>query len=45
MTAERTPGPRSETIVAQERKHMAAGLQSFALHAGPGDGAGHRVAR
>jgi len=34
MSAERTPGPRSETIVAQERAHMAAGLQSFALQAG-----------
>ena len=34
MTAERIPGPRSERIVAQERQHMAAGLQSFALHAG-----------
>ncbi len=34
MTTPRTPGPRSERIVAQERRHMAAGLQSFALHAG-----------
>ena len=32
--AERIPGPRSERILAQERQHMAAGLQSFALHAG-----------
>ena len=34
MTTERVPGPRSERILAQERQHMAAGLQSFALHAG-----------
>src|SRR5512139_467685 len=34
VTTERVPGPRSERILAQERQHMAAGLQSFALHAG-----------
>jgi 4-aminobutyrate aminotransferase-like enzyme len=28
------PGPRSKAIIAAEQKHMAAGLQSFALHAG-----------
>ena len=34
MTTPRNPGPRSQRIVAQESRHMAAGLQSFALHAG-----------
>jgi 4-aminobutyrate aminotransferase-like enzyme len=33
MTEPRVPGPRSQDIVAKERRHMAAGLQSFALHA------------
>jgi len=27
------PGPRSRQIVAQERRHMAPGLQSFAQYA------------
>jgi len=34
VTTPRNPGPRSQRIVAQESRHMAAGLQSFALHAG-----------
>jgi 4-aminobutyrate aminotransferase/(S)-3-amino-2-methylpropionate transaminase len=33
MTEPHVPGPRSQDIVAKERRHMAAGLQSFALHA------------
>ena len=34
MNEPRLPGPRSKEIIAVEQKHMAAGLQSFALHAG-----------
>ena len=34
MTRRREIGPRSRDIVAQERRHIAPGLQSFALTAG-----------
>ena len=34
MTPRREIGPRSRDIVAQERRHIAPGLQSFALTAG-----------
>jgi 4-aminobutyrate aminotransferase-like enzyme len=34
MTPRREIGPRSRDIVAQERRHLAPGLQSFALNAG-----------
>ena len=34
MTQRREIGPRSRDIVAQERRHIAPGLQSFALTAG-----------
>src|SRR5438046_8978379 len=34
MTARREVGPRLREIVAQERRHIAPGLQSFALTAG-----------
>ena len=34
MTARHEPGPRSRDIVAREQRHIAPGLQSFALYAG-----------
>src|SRR5438132_13928973 len=34
MTERREVGPRSQRIVAQERRHVAPGSQSFALMAG-----------
>jgi 4-aminobutyrate aminotransferase/(S)-3-amino-2-methylpropionate transaminase len=34
MTPRREIGPRSREIVAQEKRHIAPGLQSFALNAG-----------
>jgi 4-aminobutyrate aminotransferase-like enzyme len=34
VTARREIGPRSREIVAQEQRHIAPGLQSFALNAG-----------
>jgi 4-aminobutyrate aminotransferase-like enzyme len=34
MTSPREPGPRSRRIVELEQRHMAPGLQSFALFAG-----------
>src|SRR5215470_11582551 len=34
MTSRHEPGPRSRDIVAREQRHIAPGLQSFALHSG-----------
>jgi 4-aminobutyrate aminotransferase / (S)-3-amino-2-methylpropionate transaminase / 5-aminovalerate transaminase len=34
VTARHEPGPRSRDVVAREQRHIAPGLQSFALHAG-----------
>src|SRR5262247_1930937 len=34
MSQMREPGPRSQEIVARERRHAAAGMQGFALYAG-----------
>ena len=34
MSDLREPGPRSQEIVARERRHAAAGMQGFALYAG-----------
>jgi len=34
LTARHEVGPRSQKIVAQERKHLAAGSQGFSLYAG-----------
>src|SRR6184192_260259 len=34
MTERREVGPRSQRIVAQERRHVAPGTQSFSLYAG-----------
>jgi len=34
MSARREPGPRSREIVAREQRHIAPGIQSFALYAG-----------
>ena len=34
MTERREVGPRSQKIVAQERKHLASGSQGFSLYAG-----------
>src|SRR5262249_51567661 len=34
VTGRHEPGPRSREIVAREQRHIAPGLQSFALHAG-----------
>src|SRR5499427_2082909 len=34
MSQMREPGPRSQEIVARERRHAAAGMQGFALYSG-----------
>ncbi len=34
MTTRRTVGPRSQRLVAQEQRHIAPGLQSYALYSG-----------
>ena len=34
MTEWREVGPRSQKVVAQERKHLASGSQGFSLYAG-----------
>jgi 4-aminobutyrate aminotransferase-like enzyme len=34
VSAPREPGPRSRDIVAREQRHVAPGIQSFALYAG-----------
>src|SRR5437867_13010630 len=34
VTERREVGPRSQQIVAQERKHLASGSQGFSLYAG-----------